>query len=63
MNGIFIDGTLAIIKQTKAPKKGGIQGIKWKDPDPRIQNNHLGRRTTRGTSSSQTLSCRKKHIK
>jgi hypothetical protein len=25
----------------KHPKKGGIQGTKWKDPHPRRQMNHL----------------------
>ncbi len=39
----------------KAPKKGGIQGTKWKDSHPRRQKNHLRGQTTRGTSRSQTL--------
>jgi hypothetical protein len=26
---------------TKAPKKGGTHGIKWKNPHPRRQMNHL----------------------
>jgi hypothetical protein len=29
--------TLPIIEKTKAPKKGGTQGTKWKDPRPRRQ--------------------------
>jgi hypothetical protein len=49
--------------KTKAPKKGGIQGTKWKDPHPRRQKNHLRGQTTRRTSSSQTSSNHKKHIK
>ncbi len=40
-----------------------IQGTKWKDPHPSKQKNHLKVRTTRRTSSSQTPSCCKKHIK
>ncbi len=43
-------------KWTKAPKKGGTQGTKWKDPCPRRQKNHLRGQTTRGTSSSRTQS-------
>ncbi len=50
-------------KQTKIPKKGGIQGTKWKDPHPRKENIHKKGQTTMGTSSSWTLSCHEKHIK
>ncbi len=46
--------TLPIINKTKHPKKGGIQGTKWKNPCPRRQKNHLKGQTTRGTSSSFT---------
>jgi hypothetical protein len=56
------DETLPIIEKIKAPKKGGIQGTKWKDPRPRRQKNHLKWQTTRGTSSSQIAFCHKKHI-
>jgi hypothetical protein len=37
------DETLPIKKKTKAPKKGGKQGTKWKDPHPRRQKHHLKR--------------------
>jgi hypothetical protein len=37
-------------KKTKAPKKEGIQGTKWKDLGPRTQMKHLRKPNTRGTS-------------
>jgi hypothetical protein len=49
---VFNDETLPIKNKPKHPKKGGIQGTKWKDPHPRRQKNHLRGRTTRVTSSS-----------
>jgi hypothetical protein len=51
-------------KKTKAPKKGGIQGTKWKDPHPRRQMNLplWDRQTTREKSSSQTPFGGEKHI-
>jgi hypothetical protein len=58
----FIDETLPIIKKPKHPKKGEIQGTKWKDPCPRRQMNHLREWTTRGTFHSQTPSSCEKHI-
>jgi hypothetical protein len=47
-----VDETLPIIKKPKHPKKGGIQGTKWKDPRLKKQKSHLRRQTTKGTSSS-----------
>ncbi len=35
------DETGPIINKPKHPKKGGIQGTKWKDPHPRKQKNQL----------------------
>jgi hypothetical protein len=49
----MLDETLPIKYKPKAPKKGEIQGTKWKDPHPGRQKNHLRGRTTRGTSSSR----------
>jgi len=37
----YNDETLPIINKPKHPKKGGIQGTKWKDLHPRRQKNHL----------------------
>ncbi len=52
---LLFNETLPIINKQKDPKKGGIQGTKWKDPRPRRQKkkNHLRGQTTRGTSSSR----------
>jgi hypothetical protein len=47
---LLIDETLPIIK-TKAPKKRGIQGTKWKETCPRRQKNHQKRANHQGTSS------------
>jgi hypothetical protein len=35
------DETLPIINKPKHPKKGGMQGTKWKDPCPKRHKNHL----------------------
>jgi hypothetical protein len=42
------DETLPIINKPKHPKKRGFQRIKWTDPRPRRQKNHLRCGTTRG---------------
>jgi hypothetical protein len=52
-NGKCDDETLPILDKLKH-LEGGIQRTKKKDACPRKQNNHLIRRTTKGTSSSQT---------
>ncbi len=51
------DETVSLIIEPKQPKKKGwIQGTKWKDPHPRRQKNHPRGRTTKGTSSSWSIS-------
>ncbi len=37
----YNDETLPIMNKLKHPKKGGIQGTKWKDPHPSRQKNRL----------------------
>jgi len=51
------------VYNNQSTQKRGNQGKKGKVPHPRRQMIYLRRWTTRGTSSSQTPSGRKKHVK